>query len=104
MGELDGSESPEPGKVMTERERKAAKADRKEKRRHRKAEKAEREGVATTGAPESGRDNDIERKDQEKVHSMPDPPPFITRSNTDHTTALASVSTRCLVTAPYPPA
>ena len=101
MGELDGSQSPEPGKVMTERDRKAAKADRKEKRRHRKAEKAEREGVATTGAPESGRENESERRDQEKVHCMLSPPPSITRFNTDHTTALTFLSTRCIITALY---
>lgn len=67
IGEMDGSESPEPGKLMSERERKAAKADRKEKRRHRKAEKAEREGGATTEAPERFRNDDRERKVEDKV-------------------------------------
>lgn len=91
MGELDGSESPEPDKVMSERERKAAKADRKEKRRHRKAEKAEREGGATTGALDSVRDDDRELTVLNKVHFLFTPPPFTTRcSNSDYTTAVLS--------------
>lgn len=70
MASPDGSRSPELGKPISERDRKAekaAKAERKAERQRHKLAKAERKAAAAGPAPEGTRDGEQERVEPDKV-------------------------------------